>query len=252
MSIRPKITAIIPTLNEEENIVGAIDSLNFVDEIIVLDSFSTDQTTALCKKENVKFIQRRFDDFSSQKNYAIDQAQHDWIFILDADERIPENLAQEINQVLTVPHNFVGYSIYRTFYYRDERVKFGGWQTDKVVRLFKKKYCRYDGKLVHEKLSCNGKVGRLVNRMNHYSFKGPEQYRKKLNFYAALQAKEILRSGKNVHPILRMVKPGFRFIVLFFVRLGFLDGAKDLNLARMHAFAVKNRYQQYDVLLKQA
>ena len=236
------ITAIIPTLNEEDFIEEAIRSVSFAAEIIVIDSFSQDQTPSICKKAKVKLIQREFDDFSSQKNFAIDQATYNWVFILDADERISEPLALEIQKVANDPMGFVAFDIYRTFYFKNKKVKYGGWQTDKVIRLFRKDKCRYDGKLVHEEVLCSGKVGLLKNRMDHYSFRNQEQYEQKLKFYAALQGKEIKKSGKKVYLIHQLVKPAFRFVVLYLVRFGFLDGKRGYVLAKLHAQAVLNRY----------
>jgi len=145
-----KITAIIPTLNEEFNIEDAIKSVSFADEIIVIDSFSDDRTIEIAKKYKVRIIQRTFDNFSSQKNYAINLAHNNWIYVLDADERINKELRDEILKSVQNPNNDVGFYIYRTFYFFDREIKYGGWQRDKVIRLFRKDKCKYDGKLVHE------------------------------------------------------------------------------------------------------
>lgn len=249
MSIQQKITAIIPTRNEESNIEGAIDSLTFAQEIIVVDSYSTDRTLSICKNKGVRIIQRRFDDFSRQKNYAIDQASFNWIFILDADERIPLELGEEILETINNPKGFDAFNIYRTFYFKEKKIFFGGWQSDKVIRLFKKEKCRYDGKLVHEKITCDGRVGFLKNRMDHFSFRNREQYEKKLEFYATLQARELFENQKTVTVMHRWVKPAFRFVVLFFVRFGFLDGRKGFVLARAHSKGVLRRYQKYKELI---
>ena len=236
------ITAIIPTLNEEDFIEEAIRSVSFATEIIVIDSFSQDLTVSICEKAKVTLIQREFDDFSSQKNFAIEKAAHNWVFILDADERISAPLALEIQKVANNPQGFVAFDIYRTFYFKNKKVKYGGWQTDKVIRLFRKDKCRYDGKLVHERVLCDGKIGLLKSRMDHYSFRSQEQYEQKLKFYAALQAKEIKKSGKKVYLIHQLVKPAFRFVVLYLIRFGFLDGKRGYVLAKLHAQAVLNRY----------
>ncbi|MCA0932222.1 glycosyltransferase family 2 protein [Lutimonas saemankumensis] len=248
MSIQQKITAIIPTLNEESNIQGAIRSLSFAHEILVVDSFSSDRTLSICKRENVKVIQRRFDDFSSQKNFAIEQASFDWIFILDADERITPELASEVVEIVRDPKGIDAFNIYRTFFFKEKKVSFGGWQSDKVIRLFRKDKCRYDGKLVHEEIKCEGKIGFLKNRMDHFSYTDQEQYEKKLEFYALLQAKELHQNKSRVTFMHRLVKPAFRFVVLYFVRFGFLDGKKGLVLARVHAKGVLQRYLKYKEL----
>lgn len=250
MCKQEKITAIIPTLNEEKNIEGAINSLSFADEIIVIDSFSSDRTLAICEQFNVKIIQRVFDDFSSQKNYAIDQAVHDWVFVLDADERVSQKLANEIKELLIEPHQYVAFNIYRTFFYKNQKVNYGGWQTDKVIRLFRKDKCRYNGKFVHEEILCTGSIGSLKNKIDHYSFSNKKQYKSKLEFYADLQARELLKNNKKTNPIHSFLKPRIRFFVLYVIRFGFLDGAKGFDLAKMHAYGVEQRYVRYRSMKK--
>ena len=242
------ITAIIPTLNEESSIEEAIASVSFADEIIVIDSFSTDRTIELAGKHQVRIIQRKFDNFSSQKNYAIDRAKYAWIYILDADERVSPRLKKEILTSVKRPMNYVGFYIYRNFYYKETRVRYGGWQTDKVIHLFKKDACTYDGKLVHEKIIYNGEIGFLKNKIDHFSFRDIDQYSRKLDFYADLQAREILTAKKKTPWIHRSIKPGFRFLVLYIIRFGFLDGKKGFRLAKIHAEAVKKRYEKLDLL----
>jgi len=243
------ITAIIPTLNEESFIEEAIASVSFADEIIVIDSFSTDSTVELVERHQLRIIQRKFDNFSSQKNYAIDLAKHEWIYILDADERVSPRLKKEILTAVKHPMNYVGFYIYRNFYYKQTRIRFGGWQTDKVIRLFKKDACSYDGKLVHEKIIYKGEIGYLKNKIDHFSFRDIDQYSRKLDFYADLQAREILTAKKKIPRIHRLIKPGFRFVVLYIIRLGFLDGKKGFRLAKIHAEAVKKRYKKLDLLI---
>jgi len=242
------ITAIIPTLNEESFIEEALASVSFADEIIVIDSFSTDRTIELAEKHQVRIIQRKFDNFSSQKNYAIDLAKHEWIYILDADERVSTPLKKEILTSIKHPMNYVGFYIYRNFYYKETNIRFGGWQTDKVIRLFKKDECSYDGKLVHEKIVSKGEVGFLKNKIDHFSFRDIDQYSRKLDLYAGLQAREILMAKKRIPRIHRLIKPGFRFFVLYLIRFGFLDGKKGFRLAEIHAEAVKKRYEKLDLL----
>ena len=144
-----KITAIIPTLNEEIHIAEAIKSVSFADEIIVIDSFSTDKTLEIAEKMDVKIIKRKFDDFSSQKNFAISHASNPWIYILDADERVTPQVQKEILEAVQNLNNFVGFFVRRTFYFCGKKINYGGCQRDKVVRLFLKDRCKYQG-IVHE------------------------------------------------------------------------------------------------------
>lgn len=236
------ITAIIPTLNEEAFIDEAIESVSFADEIIIIDSLSTDRTLELARKHQVKIINREFDNFSNQKNFAIDHSTYDWIFVLDADERISARLKEEIRSAADQPNGYVGFFIYRNFYFKKKLVRFGGWQTDKVIRLFNKNHCRYDGKLVHEKIAYQGEIGYFQNRIEHFSFQEYRQYASKLDFYAKLQAFELSRENRSFHKGYKWFRPGLRFFVHYFLRFGILDGYKGYTLAKMHAKAVSKRY----------
>ena len=244
-----KISAIIPTLNEEIHIADAIKSVSFADEIIVIDSFSTDKTLEKAKKMNVKIIKRTFDDFSSQKNFAIEQATHDWIYILDADERVTEEVKEEILSAVKKPKDFVGFYVRRTFYFCGKKVNYSGFQRDKVIRLFLKKHCRYVG-LVHEKIVTPGELGFLKNKIDHFSYRNYDQYISKMNHYATIKAKELHEKGKKVNIYHIMVKPGIRFFIHYIIRLGFLDGFEGFMIAKNQAFAVLSRYLKLWLLKK--
>ncbi|MGB0879659.1 MAG: glycosyltransferase family 2 protein [Polaribacter sp.] len=237
-----KITAIIPTLNEEIHIEDAIKSVRFADEIIVIDSYSTDQTIALAKKHQVTIIQRKFDDFSTQKNYAIALATHPWIYILDADERVTKEVQKEILEAVHNPKNCVGFYVRRTFFFMDKMIKYGGCQRDKVVRLFLKEFCRYNGSPVHETIIANGKLGFLKNRIDHFSYKSYDHYISKMNHYGALRGKQLHEEGKKVNLFHILIKPPARFVIHYFIRLGFLDGFVGFVFAKTQGYGVFTRY----------
>ena len=192
-----KITAIIPTLNEEIHISNAIKSVSFADEIIVIDSYSSDKTIAIAEKFNVKIIKRTFDDFSSQKNFAISQAKHSWIYILDADERVTPEVELEVLEAVKNPKDFVGFYVKRRFYFFCKPVNFGGFQRDKVVRLFLKEHCTYNG-FVHERIFTNGKLGFFKHKIDHFSYRNYDHYISKMNHYANIRAHELHQKGKKV------------------------------------------------------
>ena len=247
-----KVTAIIPTFNEEIHIEDAIKSVPFADEIIIIDSFSTDQTLALAKKYKVKILQRVFDDFSSQKNYAIDKAKYNWIYVLDADERVSEELRKEILKILTNTQNHVGFYIYRSFFYYDKAIRFGGWQRDKVIRLFRKDKCKYNGDLVHERIKFNGKIGVLKNKIKHFSYTGFDHYKNKMEHYASLKAKSLYQKKRSVNFFHLYIKPPVRFFIDFFIKFGILDGKPGMILASHHYHEVKVRYKNLKQLYKNA
>ncbi len=239
-----KLTAIIPTFNEEENIQRAIDSVDFADEILVIDSFSTDKTLEIVAKyPRIRLIQRVFDNFSNQKNFAIQQAKYNWIFLLDADEEVTDNLKQELKNKIIKPDNFKGFYVYRNFFFRNKKINFSGWQRDKVIRLFKKDDNIYQGK-VHEKIQSKGEVGFLKEKLNHYSYKNKEQYKAKLLKYAKLQAEEILDKQSYVTPFHIIIKPSIRFLIHYFIKLGILDGKSGLIMSYLSAYGVFERYRE--------
>ncbi|MEN8123688.1 MAG: glycosyltransferase family 2 protein [Bacteroidota bacterium] len=246
-----KLTAIIPTFNEQHNVVDAIESVLFADEVIVIDSYSSDNTTTLAKKKNVTVIQHKFNNFSSMRNFAINQATNNWILFLDADERIPDNLKNEIKNNLNDPKEFVAFGFYRRFYFKGSPLKFSGYQTDKVYRLFDKNHAFYDkDKLVHETLKINGKTKLLKYKLDHYSYKNEKDYKDKLNKYAQLRAKELYL--KKIKPNLYhfYIKPAYRFFHHYIIRLGFLDGNNGFKISKLNAYEVKQRYIELKNLCK--
>ncbi|MFY0603276.1 MAG: glycosyltransferase family 2 protein [Flavobacteriaceae bacterium] len=236
-----KITAIIPTLNEEERVGNALKSAAFADEIIVIDSFSSDKTVEIVKKSKAILLQRKFDDFSSQKNYAIKHATHDWILWLDADEVVNEELRKEIISNIEDPKDFVGFYIYRTFFFKNKPLKYSGTQNDKVVRIFNKQFCHYEGK-VHEKIKTDGKLGFLKSRILHYSYIGFDRYIAKLNLHSTLKSEELLEKGLIITPYHLIIKPLARFVTHYIIKLGFLDGFQGFVLSYALSYGVLVRY----------
>ncbi|WP_405565925.1 glycosyltransferase family 2 protein [Polaribacter sp. Asnod6-C07] len=236
-----KITAIIPTLNEEIHIEAAIKSVHFADEIIVIDSYSSDKTVVLAEKHNVKIIKRKFDDFSSQKNFAIDQAKHLWIYILDADERVTPEVEKEILKAVKEPKDKVGFYARRCFYFAGKKIKYSGWQRDKVVRLFLKEHCRYHG-VVHETIKAKGELGFFKNKIDHFGYKNYNHFISKIHQYGELKAKELHEKGKTVNAFHLLIKPPFRVFSHFILKKGFLDGYFGLVLSITQGYAVLTRY----------
>jgi glycosyltransferase involved in cell wall biosynthesis len=245
-----KITAIIPTLNEEIHLKDAINSVGFADEIIVIDSFSTDRTLEIAEKMNVKIIKRKFDNFSSQKNYAIEQAKYDWIYMLDADERVTEKVREEILKAVKNPKDFVGFYVRRTFYFAGEKINYGGCQRDKVIRLFLKQYATYKG-VVHEKIVAEGKLGFFKNKIDHFSYKSYNHYISKMNHYGALRSQQFFEEGRKVNFFHILIKPCARFFIHYFIGLGFLDGFTGLIFAKIQAYSVFVRYVKLRSLNKE-
>ncbi|MEC4005365.1 glycosyltransferase family 2 protein [Flavobacterium sp. SUN052] len=240
----PKITALAITFNEEENVKRYVESLSFADEIIFVDSISTDKTLELAKEMNVKVITRKFTNFSDQRNYAISQAKNDWIVFFDLDEIITKELEQEIRNTVLNSKSNAAFFVKRNFFFMGKRIRFGGWQNDKAIRLFNKNLGQYNGNLVHEEIKTSGSIGILKNRLNHYSYKNFDNYNDKLNLYSNLQAKNLYQQNKKPNAYHLILRPLYRFIWQYLFRLGFLDGKEGFILAYVHSFSVFKRYLQ--------
>jgi glycosyltransferase involved in cell wall biosynthesis len=237
-----KLSAIIPTFNEEINIEAAIQSVSFADEIIVIDSFSTDNTISLAEKHGVRILQREFDNFSNQKNYAISKATHKWVVLLDADERIGQTLREEMISVLAEEPQASAYYVYRRNYLLGREIKYSGWQNDKVIRLIERDKCKYNDKLVHEGIVTEGKIAFLKTKLEHYTYKDFDSFIRKKNKVAQLQAEMLASKNKKVNPFRLLIKPLYRFIYHYILRRGFLDGFAGFFIASFYAYTLFTRY----------
>lgn len=236
------ISALAITYNEEEHIERFIKSLSFADEIIIVDSNSTDRTVLLAEQLAVKVYKRDFDNFSSQKNFALEQASHEWILFFDLDEVISNELANEIQAKISSKTDFSAFMVKRNFYFMGKHIKYSGFQNDAVVRVFKKSDCTYGDNLVHETLEVKGKTETLINKSDHYSYKTFDAYNEKLTRYSKLQAEMLYR--KNVRPKFYhfTLRPLWRLFHQYVIKLGFLDGKEGFILAYLSAFGVFKRY----------
>jgi glycosyltransferase involved in cell wall biosynthesis len=236
------ISALAITYNEAATIEKFIRSLSFADEIIIVDSYSTDNTVELAKQLDAKVLVRGFDNFSNQKNFALQQAKHDWVMFFDLDETISKALTQELKNAIENPGNTVAFKVKRNFHFMGKHIKYSGFQNDAVVRVFKKNKAIYSSNLVHETLEVNGKVETLKHKSDHFSYKGFDHYNNKLTQYSKLQAQALY--NKNIRPNLYhfLVRPCYRFWHQYLIRLGFLDGKEGFILAYTSAFAVFKRY----------
>ncbi|MFV8366041.1 glycosyltransferase family 2 protein [Flavobacterium sp. XS1P27] len=244
------ISVLIITLNEENQMRSLLADLDFADEIIVVDSFSTDKTEAICKSfEKVSFIQKTFENYSSQRNFAISQAKNDWILFLDADERLSPALKNEIITTVNTNKTHSAFLFYRTFMFKDKVMHFSGNQNDKIFRLFNKNNAAYTkDRLVHEKLKVNGKIGVLKNKLIHYSYSNFQEYKLKTIRYGKFKAQEKFLKRQKPFIILHFLHPTYNFLFNYIVRLGFLDGKKGLIICYLNANSVYTRYRELEQL----
>ena len=245
-----KITAIIPTYNEEHNINEALASVSWADEVIVVDSYSTDKTAQISKERGAKVLQHEYINPASQKNWIIPQAKYEWIFILDADERVSSSLKDEITKTLSNKNQKDAFWIKRQNFFMNKKVRFSGWQGDKVIRLFKRDKCKYENKHVHEEIICNGSVGFLNEKLTHYTFKDINHYLEKWDRYSSWSAKDHYDKGQRPNLYHFMVKPAFRFFRDYIIRLGILDGLTGLIICSLSSMGIFMRYLKLKQIVK--
>ncbi len=241
-----KISALVITYNEEKNIENLLQNLGFVDELIIVDSFSTDQTTPIVTNfDHVKLVQNQFKNYSVQRNFALDLAQNPWVLFLDADERISPALEKEILETVRQENTATAYYFRRKFMFQNKPLHFSGWQTDKNIRLFKRGKARYAlNRMVHEKLEVIGPTATLKNQLIHFSYKNYKSYKAKMVSYGQLKAKELL--NQKIEPSLFhfYIKPTYTFLYGYILRLGILDGKKGLIICYLNALSTYERYSE--------
>jgi len=228
------ISAIIITYNEQENIRACLETVKWADEVIVVDSFSTDKTVEICKEYTHKIIQKTFEGFGPQKQFALEQATSDWVFSIDADERVSRELAEEI---LSHRNSLDkdGYFVPRESFWLGKKLRFGGCGKEMIVRLCRKQKGKFQGN-VHEKLAIDGEVGHLKNSILHVSYKNMEHYFSKFNLYSTLVAQERFKAGRNVPLVLQIIFSVLDFFNRYIIKLGFLDGMPGFLWASFSSF----------------
>ncbi|MCQ2225591.1 MAG: glycosyltransferase family 2 protein [Paludibacteraceae bacterium] len=240
------ISAVIITKNEELNIERCIRSMRGIaDEILVVDSFSTDKTEEICKGLEVRFIQHEFQGYGPQKQYAVSEAKYDWILSLDADEELSEELCESIRNVKQKDIDpKAAYSFSRKNYYCKKLIRFVGWGHDTKTRLFNRKFANWSNNLVHETVDTSqlGNVEQLTGDLRHYTYNSVEQHKQKITGYAKLGAMEIATSGKQYSKPVILVKTAYRFLLEYIFKLGFLDGYYGFKISQMDALYVYLKY----------
>ena len=240
-----KLSAVIITFNEERNIQRCIESLlPLADEIIVVDSFSTDRTEEICKLYSIKFFQNVFEGHIEQKNIALLKANHDWILSIDADEALSETLQKAIKKSLEAPQ-FDAFAMNRLTNYCGKWVKYCGWYPDTKVRLVKKNKAHWTGTNPHDKLELKDKsqVGSLQGDLLHYSYYSKEDHFKQIEYFGNISAKELFLKGKNISVFLLYLKVITQFFKSYFVKMGFLDGKTGWLISSRSAYATLRKYQ---------
>ena len=234
--MKQKITVVIPCKNERKNIRPCVESAKQVaDEVLVADSGSTDGTLDIIREiGGCRVVEREYVNSGNFKNWAIPQASHPWVLILDADERVTESLAAEINTLLAGNPPRDGYHIYRANYFLGHRIRFSGWGSDKVLRLFRRDLGRYVGESDHAEIHvASSHVGHLRARLVHFTYWTYDQYFQKLARYTAQGAQNYRAAGKRASYVRMLLSPPLRFLHCYLIRLGFLDGLAGLQISAL-------------------
>jgi glycosyltransferase involved in cell wall biosynthesis len=248
----PQISATVITHNEAKNIQRAIRSLGAADEIVVVDAHSTDGTRELASELGARVILHPWAGFAAQKNFASDQARHDWILSLDADEELNTDACHAIDEWKPSAPAAAGYRFARRARYLGRWILHSGWYPDYKVRLFDRRRARWQGEYVHESVAVDGPVEMLPGEILHYTCDSLAEHRQRVEFYTDLAAREMLHRGERAGILRRFLAPPWVFINTFFLRLGLLDAPQGFLIAWMAARYVYLKYGKADRLWSDA
>jgi len=230
-----KISATIITYNEQRNIPRAIESLRCCDEILVVDSGSTDRTVEVAERYGARVIEANWRGYAGQKNYASDSATYDWILSIDADEALSEDLEGEIWQLKKNGPDFDAYTMPRLAQYLGKWILYSGWYPDRKVRLFNRTRARWIGEYVHESVVVDGSVGKLRGNLLHYTCGSLSEHLKTMDRYTTLAAEELAARKKRIGYRQLVLDPAWTFFRSYVLQRGFLDGMEGLSIAYMAA-----------------
>jgi len=227
----PRLSVCIIALNQEDHIGPCLESARFADEIVLVDTGSTDRTLEVARGYTDRIFQTAWLGFGATKNFALDQARGDWVFSLDTDERITPALAAEIQEIVHQDGPFSGYRVPRKNYFCGRWIKRLGWYPDLILRLFKRSQGRFRERQVHEEVAVTGPTGVLTHPLEHYSYASVSEYVTRQDRYARLAAQEMVKAGRRPRPGDLVWRPFFTFLNLYLRRLGFLEGRTGYTLA---------------------
>ena len=241
-NLKSKITAIAITFNDAKYFPQYIENLSFADEIIIIDCNSTDKIKAIAKENGVIIYNNDNLNFSNPINFAISKSSNDWIVYFEINEKVTPEIANEIRTIDLSNKNNVAYTLQRRFIFLNKTIGFGGFQTRNIVKLFNKKYCKFDDKIKIKKNNITGNIAKIGNQVLEYNAESFDNYNNKLSFYADLQAESLYYNKIRTKKYDFFLRPTYRFFWQYFFRLGFLDGKEGFILANLHSFAVFKRY----------
>lgn len=232
------ITISIICFNEEKKIRRCLKSVKWADEIVILDSFSTDKTLEICREYTDKIHQHKFDGHIQQKNRAIDLCANEWVFCIDADEVVTDELRASILNIDTSKTEFRGFAVPRKVFYLEKWINHGGWYPDYKIRFFSKKSGRWGGINPHDTVIVNGKTAKLKGDLLHYSYENIRAQLDQVNKFTDIMALEYEKIGEKPSVINLTIRPFIKFFKMYFLKLGFLDGKRGFIIAVIASFYV--------------
>jgi len=235
------LSVIIITKNESDHIGRCLKSVSWADEIIVLDSGSSDDTVSICKQFTPHVYETDWPGFGPQKQRALDKATGNWVLSIDSDEQITEELKLEIQQAMKID-TITGFEIPRLSSYCGRQIKHGGWWPDHVLRLFQRKAGHFTDDIVHERIVVGGQVKKLQNPILHEAFINPEEVLHKVNSYSSLGAKKLFEKGQSTSLKKAILKAFWTFFRTYIIKASFLDGSQGLMLAISNAEGAYYKY----------
>jgi glycosyltransferase involved in cell wall biosynthesis len=233
-----KLTVTVITRDESAHIAAALQSVSWADEIIVVDSHSTDDTVAVARKYATRVEERDWPGYSAQKNYAAGIASNDWILSLDADERVTPDLAEEIRRTVQNEPAARGYRIPRVTWYLGRWIRSTDWYPDHQLRLYDRRAGRWNGRRVHESVELQGAPGVLRHELQHYAYRDISHHLATIDRYTTLAAEQWLAEGRRTSGFEMLVHPRLAFLRNYLLRGGFKDGAAGLLVSRLNAYYV--------------
>lgn len=242
------LSVIIIAKNESANIRACLESVAWADEIIVVDSGSVDDTVSICKEMGAQvYIHPEWPGFGPQKNRALSYASMDWVFSIDADERVTPELRTEIERAMR-ESGADGYCCPRLSQFCGRFVHHSGWYPDYVLRLFKRSAGRFSDSLVHESVLLTGKVAKLKSPLLHYSYLAADDVERKVKHYSAAAAEQMLQAGRRSSWLDAALRSGWAFVRTYLLRLGMLDGRAGWGIACMNARTTYLKYRKLEAL----
>ena len=241
-STKISLSVAIITLNEEDRLPECLESVKQADDIVVVDSGSTDDTVLIAEKFGARIFSENWRGFGPQKQFAIEQCRNEWVLLLDADERIPPETEAEIREILDGSPKFDAYSLPRKNYFSGRWIRHGGWWPDRTTRLFRKDAAHMPSKTVHEALEVNGVTGEMKNPIVHYTNRNLHQIIEKMNHYTSAGAEELFQKGQRASLGKAVMRSSWAFFYNYFFRLGFLDRSEGFVIAVCDAV---NKFYKY-------